>query len=277
MRGISPALRSVPPTAPFVEYASCYWGTHAKSETTESVKTLALKLLDGYDKHISSKILLLHGVRAKEQAFDREDTPRGFTGLHGATYFWCVEITVALLNTNKVDVKATDFHGNTAIAWASRRGHEGVVRVLMERGDVNFDTPGTGCGSGPLLWAAENGCEGVVKMLLERSDANPDKPDTLCRTPLWLASGNGHEGVVRMLLERNDVNPNKAGRWGQTPLSLRVPNGPRKTGPDQLVWSKVKSSPMVEIRPTRQSESSEPTWPGLVRPGPPSNQICTAL
>ena len=62
IRGFSPALRSVPPTAPFVEYASCYWGTHARRGSTESVKTLALKLLDGYDKHISSKILLLHEV-----------------------------------------------------------------------------------------------------------------------------------------------------------------------------------------------------------------------
>ena len=52
VRGISPALRCVPPTAPFVEYTSCHWGTHARSDTTENVKTLALNLLDGCDKHI---------------------------------------------------------------------------------------------------------------------------------------------------------------------------------------------------------------------------------
>ena len=73
---LSPALRSVPPTAPFVEYASCYWGAHARRETTESVKTLALKLLDRYDEHISSKTLLLRGVRSWEQPFDSKDTPR---------------------------------------------------------------------------------------------------------------------------------------------------------------------------------------------------------
>ena len=33
-------------------------------------------------------------------------------------------------------------------------------------------------------------------------------------------------------------------------LKPRVPNGLGKTGLDQLVWSKVRSSPMVEIRPT---------------------------
>src|SRR5437879_1190925 len=42
--GFSPTLRSAPPTAPFVEYASCYWSTHARRETTEGVKKLALKL-----------------------------------------------------------------------------------------------------------------------------------------------------------------------------------------------------------------------------------------
>ena len=89
VREFSPALPSVPPTAPFIEYASCYWGTHARSETTENVKTLALRLLDGYDKHISSKVLLLHSVEAEEQPLDRDDTPRGFTGLHGAAYFQC--------------------------------------------------------------------------------------------------------------------------------------------------------------------------------------------
>jgi len=47
-------------------------------------------------------------------------------------------------------------------------------------------------------------------------------------------------------------------------ISGRVPNGPRKTGPDQLVRSKVKSSLIVEIRPTGQSGLSDPTRPGLV-------------
>ena len=225
VKGFSPTLRSVPPTAPFVEYASCHWGTHARLGTTERVKTLALKLLDGYDKHISSKVLLLHGVSAEEQPFDKEDTPRGFTGLHGAAYFGCVEIMVALLKTNKVDVRETDFCGNVPIAWASRRGHEGVVRALLERSDVNSGTPGNDYGSAPLLWAAENGHEGVVRILLERNDINPNKPDRRRRTPLLWASRNGHEGVVKILLERSDVNPNKQDRRLRTPLSWASQKG----------------------------------------------------
>ena len=67
------------------------------------MKALALKLLDGYDKHISSKVVLLRAVRAVEQPFDREDTSRGFSGFHGAAYFGCVDITVTLLEASKGD------------------------------------------------------------------------------------------------------------------------------------------------------------------------------
>ena len=225
VRSFSPTLRSVPPTAPFVEYASCYWGTHARSETTEGVKALALKLLDGYDKHISSKVLLLHGVRAADQPLGRDGAPTGFTGLHGAAYFGRVELTVALLETNKGDVQATDFHGYTAISWASRRGNEGVVRVLLEWSEAHSDVRTSDYGSAPLLWAAENGHEGVVRILLERKDINPDKPDRRGRTPLSWASKRAHEEVVRILLERKDINPDKTDRWGRTPLSWASGSG----------------------------------------------------
>ena len=224
--GFSPTLRSVPPTAPFTEYASCYWGTHYRRGSTGKVKTLALKLLDGYDKHISSKILLLRGTDIRDRPFDRQGTPRGFTGLHSAAYLGCVEIVVALLETNQWDVQATDFHGNTAIIWAARRGHEGVVQVLLERKDVNPNTPNNEYGQTPLSWATKNGYEGVVKMLLGHNGINPDKPDTYYgQTPLSWAAENGHEGVVRMLLGRNGVNPDLADKWSRTPLLRATENG----------------------------------------------------
>jgi len=175
MSGAFPLLFvRVPSTAPLVEYSSCYWGTHAKRETTESVKTLALKLLGGYDKHISSKMLLLHGENTLDLPFDQDDTPRGFTGLHGAAYLRCVEITAVSLEMNKWDVRATDSCGNTAIAWAARRGHEEVVGILLGRNDVNPNTVDTISGQTPLLWAAGNGHEGVVRVLLKRNGVNPN-------------------------------------------------------------------------------------------------------
>ena len=210
IRDLSPTLSYAPPTAPFVEYASCFWGTHARRETTASVKILALELLGGYERHISSMLLSLHDVNDGGWHFFLKDIPRGFTGLHCAAYFGCVEITAALLEKGKWDLQATDFRGNTVLLWAAKRGHEGVVRLLLERRDVYADMPDSEYGRTPLLWAAENGHEGVVRILFERSDVNPDKADNVGQTSLSLAAKNGHEGVVRMLLERSDVNPDKA-------------------------------------------------------------------
>jgi len=226
VRAFSPALRSIPSTIPFAEYASCYWSTHAGLGTTESVKRLALELLDRYDEHISSKILLLHVMDRCDWPLDEEGSPRGFSGLHGAAYFGCEEITVAFLEMGKRDVQATDFHGNTAIAWAARRGHSGVVRVLLERSDVN-PSKANKCGQTPLLWSARNGHEEVVRILLERNDVDPNTTDTQYgRTPLSWAAENGHARVVRMLLKRDDVDPNIADtQYGRTPLSWAAENG----------------------------------------------------
>ena len=60
-------------------------------------------------------------------------------------------------------------------------------------------------------------------------------------------------------------------------MTVKVPNSLSKTGLDLLVWSKVKASLMVEIRRTGWSGLADQTYQGLVRPGPPSKRICTAL
>ena len=265
IKDFSPALRSIPSTASLVEYASCHWGSHATRETTESAKALALKLLDGYEKHISSKILLLRGVRFWSQPFDQEDIPRGFTGLHGAAYFGCEEITIALLETNKWDVQATDFNGSTALAWAAGRGHEGVVKALLQRSDVNPTTADTIYGQTPLSWAAKNGHEGVVKILLQWNEADPDKADKWSRTPLMLAAQNGHEGVVRILLDRNDIDPNKTDDWSQTPLLEAAENGHKGVVRALLEQSKVSPNKADKWSQTPLSLAAKNGHEGIVR------------
>ena len=61
----------------------------------------------------------------------------------------------------------------------------------------------------PLSVAAQKGHEGMVRMLLERSDVNPEKRIRGAKTTLARCL-NGHEEVVSMLLEQNDPNPEKA-------------------------------------------------------------------
>jgi len=225
VRDLSPTLRSAPSTMPLLDYASLYWGKHTRMGITENVKMLALRLLDRFDEHISAQLLLLNNKISG--SYLPSLGPRGFTGLHGVSFLGIAEIVAALLEMNGWDVNATDCTGGTALVWAARRGHEEVVKVLLERKDTNPDPVDTYYGQTPLSWAAEKGHSGVVKMLLEREGVNPDHIDT-CRgrTPLSWAAEEGHLGVVKMLLEREGVNPDHVGTYrGRTPLSLAAVNG----------------------------------------------------
>ena len=227
---LSPTLSSAPLTAPFVGYASGYWGKHVKSGGTRSVSPLALKLLIGFEQHISSQLLLLRyyeDERSRELDFGGSRCSKGFTGLHGAAFFGIVEIFATLLAMKEWDINATDSRGRTALAWGAVGGHEDVVTIILQHKDAKADTADIEFGLTPLWLAAMCGHEGVVRLLLEREDVNPNTADAESgRTPLLLAAGRGDEGMVKLLLEREDINPNTAGtEFGMTPLLLAATNG----------------------------------------------------
>ena len=263
VRDLSPTRRWAPSTIPLLEYASIYWGRHTRRGMTENIKTLALRLLDRFDEHISAKLLLLHDPdMVWNLRWYKEGECTGFTGLHGVAFLGIVEIAAAVLDMKEWDVNSADYTGSTALTWAAMRGNEvvvkmllgredvnpsqasarqvqtpllwaaknghlGVVKMLLERGDINPNQADTRNGQTPLLWAAENGREGVVKMLLGREDVNSNQADTKYgKTPLWWAIQKRHDGVVKILLEREEVNPNQTDTgYGQTPLSWAAENG----------------------------------------------------
>ena len=76
----------------------------------------------------------------------------------------------------------------------------------------------------PLWRAAEKGHEAVVKLLLEKG-ADVESKDKYGRTPLWRAAAHGHEAVVKLLLEKGADVESKDGSDGRTPLSWATANG----------------------------------------------------
>ena len=65
--------------------------------------------------------------------------------------------------------------------------------------------------------------EGIVKMLLEREDVNPNIAGTdNCRTPLSNAAWWGYEGILKMLLDQNDVRINVQDHKNKTALSVAL-------------------------------------------------------
>ncbi|RPB04863.1 ankyrin [Choiromyces venosus 120613-1] len=229
---------------PFLKYSSIYWGAHAKREFSEGVKSLALKLFEEYDHHISIKLLL---EEAGFGGYDYLDNHPPFTGLHCASFFGIVEIAAALMEMKRFDINQVDFTSYTPPMWAAENDHGEVVKILLEQKEINPNKPGDRdatlvCrsewirGSGentarsgrcqprqdkqmgktPISSAALKGHEGVVKILPERKDVDPNRPDCWGETPLSLAASNGHEKIVKMLLEQEDVNPERRDAWGRT-------------------------------------------------------------
>jgi len=259
---LSTTLASIPSTTPFLHYASCYWGFHAKKEMSEGVKHLALQLLKRDSNHISVGVLLREPTSEYlpkwDGRFGKNLDFRGLTGLHCIAYMGITEIAINMVNMKRWDLNGRDRDGATPLIWAAKygnhelakllleqkgvnptisdnkgltplihaakAGHEGVVKLLLERGDVTPDSPDKD-GRTPLSYAAESGHGGVVKALLERGDVHPDQLDSDGRTPLSYAAGSGHEGVVGILLERGDINLNLPGWDGRTPLSYAAESG----------------------------------------------------
>ena len=100
----SPALDDVLRLTPFLQYATCFWGTHAGKGMTEPVKSLALQLLDGYENHVSAAVLW----RKKIYEGRRVQDIQGITGLHGIAFLEIAKIANTMLETKRWQVNGRD-------------------------------------------------------------------------------------------------------------------------------------------------------------------------
>jgi len=212
---LSPSLNRAPVETRLLQYASTYWGLYARNGLTEAVKSLALRLLGKFGRHISAKLLLWGN-------FDWWERERrysaGFTGLHCAAYLGLDKIVIGLLkDVEGCGADMVDGWGRTPLMWAAENGHEGMVKLLLDRKGVNPDSKDRD-GRTPLWSAAFGGHEGIVKLLLDRKEVNPDSRDRCGQTPLRVAARGGYKGIVKLLLDRKEVNPDSIDYYGRTPL-----------------------------------------------------------
>jgi ankyrin repeat protein len=93
---------------------------------------------------------------------------------------------------------ARDSNRMTPLMWASRGGHVGVVRWLVDQGAAINERNSGGCTA--LLYACHGGCLPVVELLLERGADTTIALHIDGTTSLMIASSQGHLEVVRVLL-----------------------------------------------------------------------------
>ena len=207
---------------PFLKYSARYWGAHTNRDISDNLRDLALKLLNHYEHHISALSLLDQALLPYDIG-DVATSPR-FSGLRCASFFGIVELVTVLINVEGCVVDQRDCVGRTPLAWAAINGQEEVVKVLLERKNVDPNHPNKNDRT-PLACAALNGHERVVNLLLEREDVDPNRPGKDGGGPLGYAAYAGHEGVVGLFLKRENVDPNLPDKHDTTPLGFAANNG----------------------------------------------------
>ena len=202
------------------DYVARNWGHHAY---TASIKEdLILNLLESKAK-VSAACQAM--MVSKSYSDYSQRVPRRMTGVHVAAYFGLSGTIIGLLK-NRYSPDLQDSDRRTPLSWAAERGHEAVVKLLLETDKVDVDSKDNYDGRTPLSWAAERGHEAVVKLLLETGKVDVDSKDSQYgRTPLSLAAMRGHEAVVKLLLETGKVDVDSKDNYGQTPLSLAAMRG----------------------------------------------------
>ncbi|RFU32928.1 hypothetical protein B7463_g3428, partial [Scytalidium lignicola] len=204
---------------PLYDYSARHWGTHIHAAGSQ-IPNMSLFRCESKVSACSQAMTV--STEHRYEGYCR-NVSRGTTAVHLAAYFGLTE-TIRFMLENGFNPDTKENFGRTPLSWVAEYGHEAVVKLLVERNDVESDSKDK-YGRTPLVWAAIKGHEAIVKLLVERDDVEADSKDRSGRTPLSRAAENGFEAVVKLLLERDDVEADSKDNSGRTPLSRAAENG----------------------------------------------------
>ncbi|KAL7814025.1 ankyrin repeat-containing domain protein [Trichoderma gracile] len=162
-------------------------------------------------------------------------------------------IAKMLLDTGLVNIKPSDYYGQTPLAFAADGGHKAIFKLLVDTGQVGIDasdshwlgdefSPFVKSHEGetiiqaskvddpqgedlPLSWASENGREAVVQQHTSQISKIVNLQDEDYRGPLSWAAESGHESIVKILLDTGVAEIDARDCYGQTPLAFAAEAG----------------------------------------------------
>jgi len=112
------------------------------------------------------------------------------------------EIVKLLLQRSDIDINGYLTEGNPLVE-ACKKGHKNIIVELLKNDNIKVN--GSMKYGIPLVEASRGGYEDIVKLLLEHPDIDVNgRPDEKI-TPLVAASMEGRENIVKLLLAKNDI------------------------------------------------------------------------
>lgn len=115
----------------------------------------------------------------------------------------------------KIDVNLQDKDGNTALMWASREGHENIVKLLLQVTGIDINVQNLFYETA-LSLAYDNAKKNILKILLKVAGIKFKSQDN--ESYLIRASFFGDEDMVKLLLQIPAININAQNESGETAL-----------------------------------------------------------
>lgn len=210
---------------PFLDYASHYWGYHARKALLLPAGEAGVKDdIRGFLNQPMNLALSLqvsdYDPEAKQNLLNIDsDSFLGLSGLQIASRHGLAAIVEDFLSTDS-DIKSIpDRNGRTALHEAAQAGWEDIVSILIENGadPSMMDDEG----KTPFFYAAECGHAGVIS-ILERHFVDGDHRQQQLQEALYDSADAGKTRVVKELLDLN-VSPDakKSGITAMTAASLK--------------------------------------------------------
>ncbi|KAH8645696.1 ankyrin repeat-containing domain protein [Xylariales sp. PMI_506] len=242
---------------PLYSYAANFWGVHARCGVDPQCCSTFLAMRPHVEA--SSQALFVYKWQWPHSDYSQDFT-KGITGMHLTAYFGLREAMMLIMDVE--DPNAADAHNRTPLSYASERGEDKVVELLLSEG-VDIDISATSfedMGMTPLLFAACHAHEVVIRLLLEKG-ANPNLEIRTYpnhgRTPLMCAVLRGLVSLVELMLQKGarvDARSRRRNEIGMTPLLFAV-----STGCVKIVQLLLEAHATINPRPSRfSSEYSTP-------------------
>ncbi len=198
---------------------------HSDDKLRDSLNELAILATNETNEKDSAK--KLHHIKKHLLPHDFNSTLKnGDTYLTLACKNNSIKTVKSLLKSDKIDVNKPNSKGFTPLYAAIDSGNSNIVKLLLNRPEINPSKIVHGTDVLHLALSKNNIDKEVLELLLNHPNTNVNQTDTDGLSPLHsiCLSERGNIGVITQLL-KSDININQPTQRGYTALDLAILSG----------------------------------------------------